>query len=144
MYLERFSGDGFDAILLDVPCSAEGRIRTEDERTFGFWTERNVWEKAALQSQFLQASFASLRPGGSLVYSTCTLAPEENEGVISSFLSEHPSAVLEACSLDVPEARPGIPSFLTKKYHADIGKTLRILPSDRFEGFYLAKIRKSV
>lgn len=142
LYLERFSGDGFDAILLDAPCSAEGRIRSADEKTFGFWTERNVLEKAALQSSLLKAAFAALRPGGTLVYSTCTLAPEENEGVVSALLSERPSAVLEPCSLDVPEARPGIPSFQGYRYHADIAKTLRILPSDRFEGFYVAKIRK--
>lgn len=62
-YLERFSGDGFDAILLDVPCSAEGRIRLSDEKTFGFWTEKNLLEKAELQKTLLATAFSALRPG---------------------------------------------------------------------------------
>lgn len=141
-YLERFSGDGFDAILLDVPCSAEGRIRISDEKTFGFWTAKNIEEKAELQKTLLSAAFSALRPGGTLVYSTCTLAPEENEGVVTDFLEGHPSASLESCVFDVLESRPGIASFGGRAFHPEISKTLRILPSERFEGFFVAKIRK--
>lgn len=132
----------FDAILLDAPCSAEGRIRSSDEKTFGFWSERNVMEKASIQSELALASFGALKPGGALVYATCTLAPEENEGVVSRILRIHPSAKLERISFPVPESRPGLSSFREKTFHPDIGKTLRILPSARYEGFYLAKIRK--
>lgn len=107
-YIAAHPNETFDAVLLDAPCSAEGRIRTDDERTFGFWTEKNVREKAELQSELLEASYGVLKPGGVLVYATCTLAPEENEGVVSALLARHSSASLEVCALDVPEARPGI------------------------------------
>lgn len=75
--------DSFDAVLLDAPCSAEGRIRPDDEKTFGFWTEKNVLEKAAAQASLIDGAFRVLKSGGVLVYATCTLAPEENEGVVS-------------------------------------------------------------
>lgn len=141
-YLVHGMNGSFDAALLDAPCSAEGRIRADDERTFGFWTEKNVLEKAAAQSELLSMAFKSLNAGGSLVYATCTLAPEENEAVVSALLAEFPSAVLEPCELDVPEARKGLSGFRGMKFPAEISRTLRILPSYWFEGFYVAKIRK--
>lgn len=69
----------FDAILLDVPCSAEGRISLEDEKTFGFFSIDNIQKKAELQKDLIATAFLRLKRGGRLVYSTCTLAPEENE-----------------------------------------------------------------
>ncbi len=77
------------------------------------------------------------------MYSTCTLAPEENEGVISDVLAKHPELKLEPIDMtDIPLARKGIASFEGKTYNSDIGNTVRILPSPMAEGFYLAKIRK--
>lgn len=69
----------FDRILLDAPCSAEGRIALNNEKTYGFWSLDNIIKKAELQSELLKMSFARLAVGGTLIYSTCTLAPEENE-----------------------------------------------------------------
>ncbi len=69
----------FDRILLDVPCSAEGRIALDNEKTYGFWSLDNILKKSELQSQLLQVSWDHLKSGGTLVYSTCTFAPEENE-----------------------------------------------------------------
>ncbi len=69
----------FDRILLDAPCSAEGRIALDNEKTYGFWSLDNIQKKAALQLELLIMAFARLESGGTLVYSTCTLAPEENE-----------------------------------------------------------------
>ena len=95
--------ESFDAILLDVPCSAEGRFKLSDERSYGFWTLQNIRDKAAIQSTLLEASIPLLKKGGILVYSTCTLAPEENEGVISDILSKHPDLRLEKIDIgDMP------------------------------------------
>ena len=69
----------FARILLDAPCSAEGRIALDNEKTYGFWSLDNILDKAKLQRELLEASFSRLVVGGTLVYSTCTLAPEENE-----------------------------------------------------------------
>lgn len=78
-----------------------------------------------------------------LVYSTCTLAPEENEGVISGILAKHPDLKLEKIdTAGMPFARTGIKGFEGTTYNGNIGNMVRILPSNLTEGFYLAKIRR--
>ncbi|EKD44458.1 MAG: hypothetical protein ACD_71C00128G0001, partial [uncultured bacterium (gcode 4)] len=135
--------ESFDAILLDVPCSAEGRFKIDDERSYGFWTLTNIRDKAIIQTSLLEASIPLLKKWGVLVYSTCTLAPEENEGVVSDILAKHPDLKLEVIdTTSIPFARPGITSFEKALYNSDIGNTIRILPSNLTEGFYVAKIRK--
>lgn len=69
----------WDRILIDAPCSAEGRISLANEKTYGFWSLENIQKKAELQYSLLSLAYESLQRGGVLVYSTCTLAPEENE-----------------------------------------------------------------
>lgn len=133
----------FDAILLDAPCSAEGRFKLSDERSYGFWTLGNIRDKAIIQTTLLEASIPLLKKGGVLVYSTCTLAPEENEGVVSDILAKHPDLKLEVIDkTDIPFAINGIKSFEGVVYNSDIEKTLRILPSSMAEGFYVAKMQK--
>lgn len=61
--MEDLETESFDAILLDVPCSAEGRIKLSDERTYGFWSLKNTFEKAALQTTLLEASIPMLKKG---------------------------------------------------------------------------------
>ena len=88
---ERLPG-WFDRVLVDAPCSGEGMFRKE-EAALTDWSEDTVAMCAARQKSILEAAAKLLRPGGRLVYSTCTFAPEENEGVIEAFLQEHPEAV---------------------------------------------------
>ena len=78
----------FDAILVDAPCSGEGMFR-KNEEACGEWSPENVALCAARQKLILDCAAGMLRPGGRLVYSTCTFAPEENEGSVSSFLKDH-------------------------------------------------------
>lgn len=144
--LDNTADINFDRILLDAPCSAEGRIALDNEKTYGFWSLDNIQKKAALQSELLAMAFARLESGGTLVYSTCTLAPEENEGVISGFLSNHLDAILEPIDIGLSGRSwwtPGLTSFgRNTQYSDELLKTVRILPSDETEGFYIAKIRK--
>src|SRR3989339_211472 len=98
-FLELFLGDAkrlvdkyseyFDRILLDAPCSAEARINLEDRASFGYWNEKKIAATAKEQRRLLAAGWDMLRPGGFLVYSTCTFAPEENEVQIAGFLVAH-------------------------------------------------------
>lgn len=135
----------FHRILLDAPCSAEWRIHTDNEKSFGFWSIANIRDKSELQYELLSSAYAQLKKWGTLVYSTCTLAPEENEWVISHFLREHRDATLEDIDIWLSDKlwwTSGIPEFAGEKYSEDISKTVRILPSDETEGFYLAKITK--
>lgn len=78
--LAAFFGEYFDKILVDAPCSGEGMFRKNPVEAIGEWSEENVQMCAARQRGILQSAAKMLRPGGRLVYSTCTFAEEEDEG----------------------------------------------------------------
>jgi 16S rRNA (cytosine1407-C5)-methyltransferase len=133
----------FDRILLDAPCSAESRIVMKDRRTYGFWSVSNIKKRATEQSALLRTAWNLLRPGGVIVYSTCTFAPEENEGVISALLKDISGAKIESIP-DMPVLRvlPGLTSWEGVTHHPGVKQTVRIVPNDDIEGFYIAKVRK--
>lgn len=79
----------FDRILIDAPCSGEGMFR-KDEDMVKQWEPGTPEKYAAMQRDILVSAAAALKPGGTLVYSTCTFAVEENEGTIAGFLAAHP------------------------------------------------------
>ena len=87
-HLQRFNGF-FDKILLDAPCSGEGMFR-KDKKLIKSWIERGSDHYAPIQKQLLCDALKLLRPGGKLVYSTCTFGPEEDEEVIETALKEYP------------------------------------------------------
>ena len=86
--LVRFFGGFFDRILVDAPCSGEGMFR-KNEEAYREWSPENIALCAERQDRILDSAACMLRPGGTLVYSTCTFAPEENEGSVSRFLRRH-------------------------------------------------------
>ena len=86
--LADFFPEYFDKILVDAPCSGEGMFRKNDAAC-GEWSPENVALCAERQDGILDCAARMLRPGGRLVYSTCTFAPEENEGSIGRFLQRH-------------------------------------------------------
>ncbi len=79
----------FDKILVDAPCSGEGMFR-KDEDMVRQWTEESPDKYAAMQREILKSAANMLKPGGRIVYSTCTFSPEENEAIIAEFLLEQP------------------------------------------------------
>lgn len=86
----------FDLVLVDAPCSGEGMFR-KDDAAIREWSKEHVLACAARQEQILISAARLLKPGGRLVYATCTFSPEENEGAIDTFLSAHPDfALLES------------------------------------------------
>ncbi len=90
----RYSGF-FDRVLVDAPCSGEGMFRKE-EAAVTDWSPETVLMCAGRQREILQSAARLVKPGGRLVYSTCTFAPEENEQVIDTFLQEHPEFARES------------------------------------------------
>ena len=104
---ERFPGF-FHRIMVDAPCSGEGMFRKE-EAAITDWSEENVEMCARRQAEILDCAAAMLRPGGRLVYSTCTFAPQEDEEAVEAFLARHPE--FETESVNAPwfqESRPGM------------------------------------
>jgi len=134
----------FDKILLDAPCSSETRFVSTLPRTFMFWKERKIKEMAYAQRKLLLAAWGALKPGGTLVYSTCTFAPEENEMQISRLLERAPDAKVEKVRIDGLKALPTVKEWKGKEVHKDVQKCLRILPTKSVQGFFVAKIKKSI
>ena len=91
---ERFAG-WFDRVLIDAPCSGEGMFRKE-EAAVTDWSPETVAMCARRQAEILHSGAQMVRPGGRLVYSTCTFAPEEDEAAVAGFLATHPDYVPEA------------------------------------------------
>ena len=94
----------FDRVLIDAPCSGEGMFRKE-EAAVTDWSEETVAMCARRQAEILDAGARLLRPGGRLVYSTCTFAPAENEEAVAAFLQRNPE--FEPEILDAPWFVPG-------------------------------------
>ena len=94
----------FDRVLVDAPCSGEGMFRKE-EAAITDWSQETVEMCAARQAEILESAARLLKPGGRLVYSTCTFAPEEDELAVAAFLDRHPEFVPE--EVDAPWFTPG-------------------------------------
>ena len=139
----RYRPGYFDRILLDAPCSTEGRFVTGDPATTRYWSERKIDEMARRQRRLAESAVRCLRSGGVLVYSTCTTAPEENEAVIDWLLSRFPGK-LEVEAVDVPlvSRSPAMTGWKGRKFAPDVGKSLRIAPNDTYEAFFVCRIRK--
>src|SRR3990172_1922791 len=128
----------FDRILLDATCSGEGTLRSSP-KTFLMWNEKIVYKLSRLQKKFIANALKCLKAGGTLVYSTCTHAPEENESVIDFALKNFPVKV-ESLSLPL-KCRPGISSWEEESFSPEVEKACRIYPQDNdSEGFFVCKL----
>ncbi len=133
----------FDKVLVDAPCSMEGRFTTTDPDSYKDWSPKKVKELSHRQQYLLRSALSATKVGGVVVYSTCTLSPEENEGVIDWLLEkERDSIEIEEIIIPHLELNPGIIEWGKYHYNSEVRKTARIYPDEKFEGFYIAKIRK--
>ncbi|MBI4181968.1 MAG: NOL1/NOP2/sun family putative RNA methylase [Candidatus Aenigmarchaeota archaeon] len=140
--LRSFPACQFPLILLDAPCSAEGTA-CRNPLALERWKPRLIQRLARIQQRLLLAAFDHLLPGGVLVYSTCTFAPEENEGV-AEFLLQQRSASLEPLRFPGLRSSPGLTAWEGEDFSPDLSKAVRVWPhQNRTEGFFLAKIRKA-
>lgn len=144
------NAEQFDKILLDAPCSGEGMVYMQSENALRYWSIKKAKALSKLQKKLIVSAYKLLKPGGTLVYSTCTLEPMENEEVVDHLLEREAEAYLEEIDLHkTPEfadyARyitPGITKWSGHTYSAENKKTIRVIPSKYTEGFFVAKIRK--
>ena len=119
-----------DAVLLDAPCTGTGTLARHPDARWRLRPE-SITELAGVQRRLLRSTASIVRPGGTLVYSTCTLEPEENEDVVADFLAEHPDFALEPT-----EAVP--PRYL------GTDGSLRVLPQRTgFDGSYAARLARA-
>ncbi len=133
----------FDRILVDAPCSSEGRFHLADKKSFGFWSLRKIKEMVQKQRGLLLSASRLLKPNGILVYSTCTFAPEENEGVVDWFLRKTKERfTIYPVELNGIETYPAIKQWKGKVYRDVVSSCVRLLPTQIMDGFFIAKLRK--
>lgn len=141
----------FDSALVDVPCSMEGRIRFDKPATYENWSIKQNKSLAKRQQWLLMSAISTTKPGGCIVYSTCTLSPIENECVIDWVLSRS-KRQLRIETITIPDfpsnlengeqvVVPGLTQWEKKTFAPDLAKTWRIIPNSLMEGFYVAKLR---
>jgi len=133
----------FDRVLLDAPCSSEGRFHAGDPRTYAYWSPRKIAEMSRKQKRLLFSAVQCLQPGGVLVYSTCAFAPEENEGVVQRALEQFGDALrVETVELPFDNVQEGLTEWEGKALHPDLRKAVRILPNGVMEGFFVCRLKK--
>jgi len=134
----------FDYVLLDAPCSMQG-IRTTESHPMRAITEHEITALAARQARLLASAFQALRPGGQVVYSTCTLTPEEDEGVLDALLRQFPGAVqIEDLSRKLIMPAPALTGVEGRSFDPAVQGAARLWPH-RYgtSGFFAALITKT-
>lgn len=118
----------FDRILLDVPCSSDGRINLQDEKTYQWYSGEKSNSKSLLQYEMLEQARKMLADNGRIVYSTCSISRRENEDVVQKFMKTHPEFTL-------------LPSPIAPDYTLEDNMN-RWYPSPMMEGFFVAILEK--
>ena len=125
----------FDRVLLDAPCSCEGVIIRDKTRKTSH-TTRDIEYCVSNQMQLIDAAVKVVKPGGLLVYSTCSFAPEENENIINSLLDRFDIKIEP-----MENGTEGLTSFGDIRFHDDLKNTKRLYPHiHNTLGFYIAKV----
>ena len=130
----------FDKILVDAPCSGEGTLR-KSPKTFEMWNLSFIKALSKVQKKLASEALKLLKVGGEMVYSTCTLGPEEDEGVVN-YLKQNFD--IEIMKVDLPlKMRDGVTEWEGEVYDKEVKNCRRLYPQDNnSDGFFLAKIKK--
>ena len=132
----------FDRVLVDAPCSTEARIRLDEPATYMHWKLRKIKEASRKQAGLLRSAYRALKPGGLLVYCTCSFAPEENEVVVGRLLQAEPGADLEPLNFVGGTQRHGLTHWQGQPCDSRLRRARRVLPDALWDGFFVCAVRK--
>ena len=144
-YADKFISNRFDRIILDAQCTGEGRVDLNKSNALRHWSLDRVQEYGFLQQRMLAAAFKLLKPGGVLVYTTCTISPEENERPVDSLLARFSEASVVPVDLQLGSdvRMPGLTSWQGKSFHPSLSDAIRVRPGEFFEPFFVCKLKKA-
>ncbi len=133
----------FDKVLLDAPCSALGTLPAHPEIP-AWWSEEKMKRLTGIQKRLLISAFKTLKPGGELVYSTCSFTPEENEMQIASLLEKYPMEIMSFTLPGTESFFSGLTSYKGRAFPPEMERARRVLPHVHgMEGFFIIKLRKT-
>ena len=139
--LGRLFPECFDRVLVDPPCSGLGTIQRSPE-VLTWWTYRRSCKLARIQRDLIVSGIKALKEGGILVYSTCTLVPEENEEVVAEVVARYPVELQPVRPASIT-TRPGLIRFRDRIFSPSMALCARIYPHESTgEGFFIARLRK--
>ena len=138
--LARYFHNYFDRVLLDAPCSGDGVLR-KNQAMLNYWSADDARNQSQIQTGLLRAAFHMLRPGGVLVYSTCSLSLEENEQVLLGLLRRY-SEQVDVLPIDI-FASPPLPRAIAAEFPATFARCARVWPHlHDTEGAFVARLGK--
>jgi 16S rRNA C967 or C1407 C5-methylase (RsmB/RsmF family) len=133
----------FSQIILDAPCSGEGMFG-QRPHLLKDWDPSHIAPLEQLQIELLHSAWQALKPGGTLVYSTCSYNPEENEAVLTSLLKTEPSATVEPITITGIKHHNALTEWQGLQFDPRLKNAIRLYPWDNHSiGFFLAKLRKA-
>lgn len=133
----------FDRVLLDAPCSSEARMRWQMPGSYRHWQLRKIRETQRKQKALIMSGYQALKPQGFLTYCTCSFAPEENEVVVEHLLKRTDAEIVPIeSSYQPPLSGPGLSAWRGRTFKGDLTLSMRILPTQLWDGFFIARIRK--
>lgn len=139
----KLEGRQFDKILLDAPCSGEGMMTLDNGKDFDSWSVAHIKRLQQLQKKLIVQAWHLLKPGGTLVYSTCTMAPEENEAVVDYLLRHNDDAQIRQLNVDVSNRVAAVTEWNGRQYDEQLKFAMRLIPSPEIEAFFVCKITKA-
>ena len=132
----------FDKVLLDAPCSALGTLAAHPEIK-GWWSEEKMALLTGIQQRLLISAYKALRPGGEMVYSTCSFTPRENEMRIQELLDTYPMEIIPIELKGIEDFYPGMTRYKNNNFNESMQYARRVLPHVHgMEGFFVIKLRK--
>jgi 16S rRNA (cytosine967-C5)-methyltransferase len=129
----------FDRVLVDPPCSGLGVLQARPDLRWRI-TPQRIAEMASTQAMILASGAQAVRPGGVLVYSTCTISSTENERPITAFLDSNPDFRLDDLAAELPAL--ALSTAAGERGGAPLGALLTLPHRDRTAGFFIARMRR--
>ncbi len=133
----------FDKILLDAPCTALGTLSSSPE-VMGWWSQEKLHKLCGIQERLFISAIKALKTGGEMVYSTCSIAPEENEMLVQKMLEDYPLEILPIELPGTENFKNGLSSYDGIQFDPYMKKALRVFPQQHeMEGFFVVRLRKT-
>lgn len=135
----------FDRVLVDAPCAGEAMFTTRDPSSHADWSEKKVKRCAGLQKALLRSALGAVRPGGVVLYCTCSMSVEENEAVVSHTLGKLGGAAALVPMPALPrsiETMPAVTHWKGSRLDPTVGRAMRVLPTAEHDAFFMALLRR--